>query len=378
MQITRRKRISATVIGLLLLIGVTAYVLFTHVFKNQGTITIGAAGDIMIHSGQLADAWNAETQSFDFSPSFEQVLSLLQGQDLMIGNLETTCAGAGAIRAGVLIHGYSGYPLFNSPDEIAMALKQSGFDLVGVANNHALDAGPKGWERTISVLQEAGLATVGDTSCTWITAGGMKIAVMAATYGTNGQPAPEGFPTLRDGDSESFDALLQRVRDVRGQADLVVLLLHDGEEYVSEPSEKLIDRTDALVAEGCDLVLVSHAHVPGPVAMRTVQGTDGQARQGLVLYGLGNLISAQEYSEELPVHCERGMIASVEVSQSAQIMKLRLYPTHVTHGEAGYQIESMRDEEGLAWFEQTVLSGQTYTYQTADGCFNIDLRKKEE
>ena len=378
MQITRRKRISGTVIGLLLLIGVTAYVLFAHVFKNKGSIAIGAVGDIMIHNGQLADAWDTDAEAFDFTPAFAEVTTLLKEQDLMLGNLETTCSGPGAISADVTIYGYTGYPLFNTPDEIAQALKQSGFDLLSVANNHALDGGPEGWTRTVSVLHDAGLVTAGDTACTYQKVQGLNIAVLAATYGTNGQQAPEGFPTLKDGDPESFSTLLQRVQDARENADLVVLLLHDGEEYASEPSEILITRTDALIAAGCDMIFVSHAHVPGPAAKRTVQDDDGQERQGLVLYGLGNFISAQEYTEGLPVHCERGMMARVELSMDGQATALRLYPTQCVRGESGLQIELLRDEEGLSWFEQTVLTGLTYTYQTADGCFSIDLRKKEE
>lgn len=378
MQISQKKRISWTVIGLLLLIGVSAYVLFVHDSAGEKPVMIGAVGDIMVHTGQLSDAWDPETETFDFSPSFEKVAPLLEQQDLMMGNLETTCAGLGAIQTEVLIHGYSGFPLFNTPDAIAAALHQSGFDLISVVNNHALDAGQQGLVRTISVLEDSGLTVVSDINCVYQNVEGLQVAVLAAAYGTNGHPAPEGFPTLQDGDPERFEALLMRVRDVQDQADIVTVMLHDGEEYSSEPSQELIDRADRLIAAGCDLVLVSHAHVPGPVAIRTVQDAQGQERQGLVLYGLGNCISAQEYTQELPVHVERAMIASIEVSRKGRIEGLRLYPTCVTRGTAGYQVELLRDEDGRVWFEQTILGSLEYTYQTAEGCFYIDLREKEE
>lgn len=57
--------------------------------------------------------------------------------------------------------GYTGYPLFNSPDAVADTLKNAGFDLVFTANNHILDRGSKGALRTLDLLQEKGLDTTG-------------------------------------------------------------------------------------------------------------------------------------------------------------------------------------------------------------------------
>ena len=365
----RRKRTSRW-ICLLLLIGVTAYVLFTCILRREKEkgVWIGAVGDIMVHTGQLTDAWDASTETFDFTPAFSEIKTLLTAQNLMVGNLETTCSGPGAVPADVLIHGYTGYPAFNTPDAIATALKESGFDLLGVANNHALDGGEEGWKRTVSVLQEAGLKTAGDTPCTYCTVRGLRIAVLAATAGTNGKVPPEGFPLLQEEEN-----LLQRIRDAKTQADLVVLLLHDGVEYESTPTEALVQRTDACIAAGCDVIFVSHAHVPGPVALRKVQD-----RQGLVFYGLGNFISAQSDTAGLPEQTAYGLLASVYVAPEGGITQLRLYPTCCTRGAQAYQAQLMREEAGLAWFKETVLQQQQYTYQSAEGCFVIDLQKKEE
>ncbi len=369
MQKTRKKRAGGMKTVLLLLIGVSAYVLLSCFHKPAAVVRIGAVGDVMIHAGQLSDAWDPETESFDFAPAFAPMAKLMVRQDLMIGNLETTCCGPGTVEGSPMIHGYTGYPLFNTPDTIAEALKDSGFDVIGVANNHSLDGGPKGWQRTISVLQEAGLVTSGDTMCTYRKVHGMNVAVLAASYGTNGHPAPTGFPTLQFTD----DVLRQNIRTAQENADLVILILHDGQEYVSAPSEDLISRADALIAEGCDLILISHAHVPGPAVLRNVQG-----RKGLVLFGLGNFISAQEWTEELKVHCERGLMASVDVKNNGELIGLRLYPTVCKRTEQGYQTMPLKDAEGLRWFEETVLADQQYTYKNAEGCYFIDLRQEEE
>ena len=103
-----------------------------------------------------------------------------------------------------------------------------------------------------------------------------------------------------------------------------------------------------------------------------------QDRQGLVFYGLGNIISAQSDTAELPEQAAYGLLASVYVAREGVITQLRLYPTCCTRGAQGYQAQLMREEAGLAWFRETVLQQQQYTYQSAEGYFVIVLQKKEE
>ena len=73
--------------------------------------------------------------------------------DYAVANLETRLAGPE--------FGYSGYPLFNSPGELAYALKYAGFDLVGTANNHSFDMGWEGIVNTLDQLDAARLSHVG-------------------------------------------------------------------------------------------------------------------------------------------------------------------------------------------------------------------------
>lgn len=117
----------------------------------------------------------------------------IQRADYAVANFETTMAGGPR---------YSGYPTFNAPDDLAYDLKEMGFDLVLTANNHSLDKGWAGVRRTLDVLDEAGLAHVGtsrtqeeaDNGIVVADVGGISVAFLGYTYGTNGIPLPKSAP----------------------------------------------------------------------------------------------------------------------------------------------------------------------------------------
>ena len=79
-------------------------------------INIVGIGDALCHSQNFKDAYNSETGAYDFSPMFKNVTKYFDDATVAVGNLETTLAGAD--------RGYSGYPTFNSPDELAYDLKE--------------------------------------------------------------------------------------------------------------------------------------------------------------------------------------------------------------------------------------------------------------
>ena len=96
------------------------------------TITLAAAGDCLMHNTQI---WSGQQPdgSYNFDAFFREVQPIVAAADYSSTNFEAPIAGAAS--------GYTGYPLFNSPDEIAAAFKSAGFDLVVTANNHILDRG---------------------------------------------------------------------------------------------------------------------------------------------------------------------------------------------------------------------------------------------
>ena len=104
-------------------------------------ITLSFVGDLMQHQAQL-DAARTDKGPSDYSPCFSLVKEQISGADIAIGNLEVPIGGKP----------YSGYPAFCAPDEYLYAIKEAGFNVLLTANNHCLDRGKKGLERTILML----------------------------------------------------------------------------------------------------------------------------------------------------------------------------------------------------------------------------------
>ena len=119
--------------------------------KDTCTLKLVFAGDIMGHDSQINAAWDRDSNRYDYHECFTLVEPYLKEADIALGNLEVTMAG----------EPYKGYPQFSSPDALADALKEAGFDILVNANNHALDRGKEGLERTLNVLSDKGLIATG-------------------------------------------------------------------------------------------------------------------------------------------------------------------------------------------------------------------------
>ncbi len=264
--------------------------------------TLLVCGDVMSHSTNVTDAWDAEAGEYNYLREIGSIRSWVEGADYAVANLETTLAESN----------YSGYPSFRSPDALAYNLKDLGFDMMLTANNHCLDAGSKGLFRTLDVLDQAGLAHVGtsrtqaeaDSGVVLADVGGISVAFLGYTYGTNGIPLPESTPfavnlfntdyltNLSEFDEDRVLADLEKAKAM--EPDLIAVMMHWGWEYHTSPNDYHPELADFLIANGADLVLGGHPHVLQPVEeVRTVTLDDGTTRSGFVSYSLGNLISGQ-------------------------------------------------------------------------------------
>lgn len=254
-------------------------------------ITISAIGDILVHQNCLEYVWNGD--KYDFDPAFSEVMPLLQASDLAIGNLETTISGESAIY-GVL-SGYNGYPRFNTPDSLLDTLKKSGLDVLITANNHCNDRGKAGFIRTLDQLDERGFLHTGtyrtkeDSEKILVTdVKGIKIAILAYSYSTNGLPVEESWMV----NLLKLDKMLDGVKKAKElKPDVIITYLHWGDEYVRQPNNLQKTIADKLIKAGVDIILGDHPHVVEPMEHKTVIDDSGQERQGLVIYSLGNFIS---------------------------------------------------------------------------------------
>lgn len=288
----------------------------TAVFSEKITnATLLAVGDVMVHQTQYLQAYDEKKNKYDFSPSFEFISSYFKDADLVVGNLETTLAGEE--------RGFRAYPRFNSPDEIAYDLKEAGMDLMSTANNHSLDSGEQGLYRTLEVLEDAGLKAFGtarnqkerDTP-TLVNVEGIKLAFLSYTFGTNMIPVPEGkdyIVNLIDKNLITKD--IEKAKE--NGADLIVLFLHWGIEYQSEPNEEQKNLARDLAKAGADIILGSHPHVIQPVDYIQVANDEGEINNALVIYSLGNFMSNQHKTSGVPTNdVKYGLMLQVDVAKN--------------------------------------------------------------
>ena len=287
-------------------------------------------GDVMGHSTQFKGAWRDGGDScYNYIPSFQWVKDYISSADIAIANFEVTLAG----------EPYGGYPSFSSPISLATALQNVGFDILVTANNHILDRGAKGMERTIDVLDSLGITHTGTfkDSTQWkknhpliIEKNGFRLAFLNYTYGTNfGKEKSAIIVNYIDTIRIAND--LDRVRELN--ADYIIAFLHWGTEYQNKESEIQRQIADFLALHGCNLIVGAHPHVVQPVKKIAGNSSDSV----LVAYSLGNFVSNQRWR-----YSDGGVMLEVTLSKSDSITNLnswRYEPVWVRrYPEKGVQV----------------------------------------
>lgn len=321
-----------------------------EVEESQARVMV--VGDIMMHSPITTSGYDAKTGSYDFSSIFSEVDPIFDQADLVIGNLETPVAGSQV--------GYSGYPRFNAPTELIYDLKEAGIDVLTTANNHSLDQWETGAINTINNLDQAGILHTGtfksqedkDTPLV-IDVNGIKIGLIAYTYGTNGIPIPEDKPYLVNIlDLKSIENDVKKLKSKN--ADYIIAMIHYGNEYQRIPSSEQIEWTDKMLELGVDFVLGSHPHVVQPLKLTEGNLTDSDSG---VIYSLGNFLSNQrsnwkDYGIILDLKLEKNLI-----TQKIELTDVNVIPTYVdiywSKGKKEYKIIPIVEESGL---DETIIS----------------------
>ncbi|MCZ8215779.1 MAG: CapA family protein, partial [Cyclobacteriaceae bacterium] len=265
---------------LLVLLSITYWTNATA--QDTTRLSLLFAGDVMGHDSQIAAAYNASTGSYDYSTCFQFVKPHIASADLAIANLEVTLGGVP----------YKGYPAFSSPDALALALQDVGFDALVTANNHSCDRGKRGIERTINMLDSFKITHTGtfvDEASRLndypliIEKNGFKLALLNYTYGTNGIAVPK--PTIVN----LIDTVQMR-KDIaqakQAKPDYIIAFMHWGSEYQSQPNAYQQSITKYLFNSGVELVIGAHPHVLQPMQFN-------KEKQQVVVYSLGNFVSGQ-------------------------------------------------------------------------------------
>lgn len=246
------------------------------------TLRLLFVGDLMQHQGQIDAARTA--RGYDYSACFAYVKEVISQADFAVANLEVTLGGKP----------YRGYPAFSAPDEYLTAIHDAGFNVLLTANNHCLDRGRKGLERTLRLIDSLHIPAAGtytdieDRRTRYpllLEKKGFRIALLNYTYGTNGIPVPSpAVVNLIDTTVIAQD--IEKARQLH--PDVLLACMHWGVEYQSLPGKEQQKLAQWLFAKGVDHIIGAHPHVVQPIEVHT----DSLTRQKrLVAYSLGNFIS---------------------------------------------------------------------------------------
>jgi poly-gamma-glutamate synthesis protein (capsule biosynthesis protein) len=278
--------------------------------KEVDSLKLVFVGDVMVHSPQIRGAlMDGEGREYHFSSAFQYMKHYISSADLALANLETTFGG----------QPYRGYPMFSSPHELAGALKECGFDVLLTANNHILDSGKKGMEKTVDLINEAGLHYTGvfrdaaerkNNYPLPVEVNGFKLAILNYTYGTN------GLTLSKPGIVNYIDTLQIRAdldKAKKMNPDYIISCVHWGEEYQRKENREQRQIAHFLAEYGSDLIVGSHPHVVQPFS--NIPTTRGDTVP--VLYSLGNFISNQRDR-----YCDGGIAFEVTLTKTNDTVSL--------------------------------------------------------
>ena len=269
---------------------------------KEERLSLIMVGDALLHSSLYRDGYQNGT--YDFTSQLELIKPEIQKHDLAFYNQESILGGTSI--------GLSDYPNFNSPQEFGDAMIDAGFNLVSLANNHTMDRGVTAIQnscdywKTKDVLAAGSYCSAEDAEEIKIKEkNGIKYTMLAYTYGTNGITVPSDKPYLVNLYSDELaKADIEKVRD---KVDLLIVSMHWGAEYRSEPTEEQKREAEYLSNLGVDIIIGTHPHVIEPITY---------INDTLVIYSLGNFISAQSTNNDYNTMVE--LMTSVDVVKTTK------------------------------------------------------------
>ncbi len=289
---------------------------------SRETVTIKAVGDIV-----LGTTWpDKQIDPGVEARFFSGVADVLSDSDIVFGNLE-----------GVLTETEETHKdpsrgtqyAFRMPPHFGSILRQAGFNVINLANNHSGDFGEIGLEDSVRNIRENGMLAVGlKDEIVYQQIRGMRIAWI-------------GFSYLHPHNSiHDLQRVTQLVRSAGDSADLVIVTFHGGAEgsdalrvfdeeemYLGENRGNVVRFARAAVEAGADLVL---GH--GPHVLRGVECY----WQKLIVYSLGNFVGYAAFSTKRAAAVS--MILDVTMDEDGWLRRVEFHPVRF-NGEHLPQID---------------------------------------
>lgn len=250
----------------------------TYTASGPGRVTLMAVGDIM-----LARTIGEMIENEGIEAPFAFTMETLSIADITLGNLECSISERGTAEEKKYT--------FRAPLSAAESLQYAGFDLVSLSNNHILDYGPLALEDTLAELADVDIRSVGagmdDEEAynpVFFEVNGLRLAFLAFTdvptedYDYLSWEASPDQPGISWAHAERIKST---VREAETQADLVIVLFHNGYEIIQKVSDLQQQVAHLAIDSGADLVVGSHPHV-----LQRIEEYNG----GLIVYSMGNFV----------------------------------------------------------------------------------------
>ena len=284
---------------------------------KEYSINMLMVGDLLVHD-RLYNAMKT-SDGYDFKPALTYIKDIVKDYDVAYYNQETILGGSEI--------GLSSYPAFNSPYEVGDAMIDAGFNLVSLATNHTLDRGEKAitnsvnyWNSKSDVLAVGSYLSNEDRDKINIKEkNNITYTMLNYTYGTNGIKVPSNKDYLVNvwpctGNNPSTDTKYQEykktvkedIEKVRDKVDLLIVAIHWGIEYKYTPNEYQKDMASYLASLGVNIIIGTHPHVVEPITY--IDNT-------LVIYSLGNFVSAQDTVEDYNTRV--GLLSTVTINKDS-------------------------------------------------------------
>ena len=334
-------------------------------------IDIVSLGNLIIHQSQINGAKNEN--GYDFSPSFQYIKEMVSEADISLGILEGALAGGEP----------TGYPIFNSPDEVIDSLRDTGIDVVNYANNHIYDYDDEGLQRTIEITKEKGLDVLGvksteeEKSYLVKEVDGVKIGFASYVFETaavNGYKTINSNPvsinsenlinTFNYNDLESFyNRIASEISAMKSEGvEFIITSMHWGEEYNTYIEATQNEIAKKLNELGVDIILGGHPHVIQPYEI--ICNESGHST--FVIYSQGNSLSNQSEQEIGVAESEDGIMIKFTLEKkdgNVSLKEYKIIPTWVYKEEKGdgtYYHKIIPVEEALANPEEYGINSDVY------------------
>lgn len=290
---------------------------------NNKTVTISLVGDILLDRGVRI---KLDENGLDYP--YRKLEKILRKSDITFGNLECplTTGGSPILKDKKLI--------FKADPPNSGALREAGFDVLNLANNHTMDYGREGLVETLKILNDSGIRTIGAGTNrdeahkpVYIKRNGIIIGCLGfCAFPSEGYFFLENNPDI----AHANENMEQEIRSAKANCDILIVSCHWGREYNFYPSDVQRKLAHTAVDNGADMVWGHHPHV--------LQGIE-KYKSGIIFYSLGNFV----FDKQVPEGTDQSIIANLS-TRNGKLEEIEMVPVEINNCQP-YEITGSKAQE---------------------------------